>query len=276
MKRGAVFEAWIRKRIDKNKNALIIFNGGLGSGKSYGSLCLAHDISKIFGTHFTIKDNLDFDFIGILKKMQMEKNAPAGTAFVLEEVGSMGSGAGAREWQSKANKLFNSFMQTSRHRRHIFIMNCPSFNSLDVVSRRLCHLRFEAVGIDYGKKISVFKPFFLQTNYDTGKIYQKYKRFEIDGMTRVMNRMAFTLPPRDMIREYEQAKSQFTTDLNKEIIRIDDQKKSTKPQLKNRAKVVYALLDAGKNTKEIGEMVGVTRRQVQYYARNRIRGNEEK
>ena len=114
-----ILDRWVEKKIKKNKNAIIIFNGETGSGKSYACLKFAVDLSKRLETLFTVKGNMAFKFSNLLKKTKMPKNNKPGTVFLLEEIGAFDSGAAAREWQSEANKFFFSFLQTSRYKRQL-------------------------------------------------------------------------------------------------------------------------------------------------------------
>ena len=144
-----VFNKWVISRIRKNQNAIIIFNGGTGSGKSYAGIRCALDLSREMGTNFSIEKNLAFKFTDLLIKMGLPGNEHPGTIFVMEEVGSFGSGAASREWQSQANKFFFSFMQTSRHRNQVLLLNCPSFHYLEKGTRQLVHFLFSVTHIYY-------------------------------------------------------------------------------------------------------------------------------
>ncbi len=252
-KKPKVFLSWVKKRIENNKNVIIMFNGGTGSGKSFGCIELALLISKMFGTSFSIKGNLAFTFQDLLKKMKGEDNQEPGTVFIMEEVGAFGSGAAAREWQSKVNRFFFSFLQTSRHRNQILILNCPSFSYLEKGSRELVHFQFESLGIDFRKKLSYFKPFAVQVNRRTGQLFFKYLRYRWEGTRKFMNRMEFKLPPQPIINEYERVKLAFTTALNASMEEDgvqDKDKVNTKP-LKNTRRLTEQLHKAGNTTKDI-------------------------
>jgi len=126
---------WVKWRIKRNKNCILIINGGTGSGKTYSGATLACDVASMLGTSFTAENNIDFTFKGLLQKMELPQNKKAGTPFLFEEVGAVGGGAASRDWQSKANKFFFSFMQTARHRNQVLIFTCPSFAALEKETR---------------------------------------------------------------------------------------------------------------------------------------------
>jgi hypothetical protein len=224
------FLGYVKERITKNKNVIIVINGATGSGKSYAGIQLGYLISEMFGSNFNIKENVGFEFKDLLKKSMMEKNKAKGTVFLFEEVGAFGGGASSREWQSKANKFFFSFMQTARHRNQILIFTCPNFANLDAGARQLVHVNLNTIGIDFKTNISYLKPYFLQINTRTGKTYFKYMRFKSDNnsfWTRLKD-IRLGLPKKEVLDEYEKTKTNFTDNLNKTI--INDGVESVKPK----------------------------------------------
>lgn len=215
-------EALIYKRIvDKNKNIIWVINGGTGSGKSYASIYIALKLAYMFDTEFTIKKNMAFSFVELLKKMKLPGNDQKGTVFLLEEAGAMGSGAASRQWQTKANIAFDSFLQTSRHRNQVFLMNCPMFSMLDMRARSLAHLQGTMVGVDPSRSKAAMKVFKLQTNAITGKQYTKYIRGTKKGVRTKLNPYVTSIPPLKVREEYELLKTKYTDKLNDEIIALE-------------------------------------------------------
>ncbi len=212
------FIKWIEQRIKKNKNVIIIINGSTGAGKTFAALDLAIKVAEKMETSFSLMSNMDFTFSGLLMKMKMPINIKPGTVFLFEEVGAVGGGASARQWQSKANSFFNSFMQTSRHKNHILIMTTPMFSYLDKGVRELCHLQITMKNINPQSKISTGKPFILQSNPISGKVYFKYLRVKHQGLKRKVKEITFKLPPTEIVNEYETIKTKYTTKLNKKIM----------------------------------------------------------
>lgn len=259
-----VFLKWLQSRINKNLNAIIVFNGGTGSGKSFACIRLGIDASEMLNTHFSIENNVAFKFKDSLIKMQLKQNQKAGTVFIMEEVGAFGSGASAREWQSQANKFFFSFLQTARHRQQILILNCPSYSYLEKGSRELVHFVFDATSIDIQKKLSYFKPFAIQINRRTGKPYFKFLRYKFDGIKRRMDRMMFALPPDDYIKEYEAEKLKFTTALNKSMMEQQNirQRGQGKEHVKNRTQAIKKLVESGNSKRYVANLLGISERTV--------------
>lgn len=222
---------WIKNRIRKNKNVIIIINGATGSGKTYASLRIAEECREIFDTNFSIKENVAFNFIDLLKKTMLPINDKPGTPYVFEEVGAIGAGSSSRSWQSQANQFFFSFMQTTRHRNQILIMTCPNFAFLEKGTRSLVHLQCETSEINYSKKVCVLKPYRIQVNSRTGKFYFKYLRFIYQGMKRKLMFWEVKLPSEKILKDYEIVKLKFTTSLNKGF--LDQKKEKVKEPPKN-------------------------------------------
>lgn len=221
---------WVKSRIDRNKNCIIVINGATGSGKTYAGIRFCQDIAKMLGTSFNIKDNLDFKFGELLKKMGLEENQTPGTPFLFEEVGVIGGGAASRDWQSKANRFFHAFMQTSRHRQQVLVMTCPSFGYLDKGARELCHTQLEMTSIDFTRSKSYAKPYLLQVNRRSSKIYFKYLRFKENKIHYKLTLMEFGLPEKKIRDEYENMKMKYTKDLTESIINADKPKERVEKQ----------------------------------------------
>lgn len=218
---------WLVWRIKRQKNAIIAIVGPTGSSKSYDAITLAYSVAKRFDTHFTIADNLDFKFEGLIKKTMLPENSKPGTPFIFEEVGSIVSGASSREWQSKLNKFFFSFMQTTRHRQQILIFTTPHFAFLDKGVRNLCHLLIETQKIDFSKRLAYVKVYTLQTNMKSGKTYYKFLRFINHGEKGKLKYLAIAYPPDDLVKDYEKVKTEYTTELNQSIINRSEGNKAT-------------------------------------------------
>lgn len=231
--KGDVFIDWIKKRIEKNRNAIIMINGATGSGKTFAAIDLAFRLSKIFNTNFDLKTNMDFTFSNLLEKMQLPINEAKGTVFLFEEVGAFDSGSSARQWQSRANMFFHSFMQTSRHKNQILILTCPMFSYLEKGTRELVHLQITMKKINPQNKTSVGKPFLLQTNPISGKTYFKYMRMIHNGVKLKVREIKFRLPPEDIVSEYEALKSRYTINLNQKIMEDSKPKEKKLPHKAN-------------------------------------------
>jgi len=265
MKNNALI-GWIEKRIKQNKNCIIIINGATGSGKTYAGLDLCLTLSNRNNNNFNVNNNLDFSFIGLKKKMNRPENTKPGTCFLFEEVGVAGGGASSREWQTKANAFFFSFMQTARHRNQIFIMTCPQFAYLEKGVRQMIHLQISMLCINPQIKKSFGKPFITQTNAMTGKIYFKYLRYKLKdriGRTKLM-RIRFDLPPQSVINEYEKLKLEYTKSLDKAIL-SEEKTLKTIGNFKADPEIIQFFLAKKYTNKKIADKLGVSVRTIQRY-----------
>lgn len=273
MVKSTVLTGWINKRIERNKNCIGIINGPTGSGKTYAAIDFALTLSKDNGTNFTIKDNLDFSFVALKKKMNLKCNDKPGTVFIFEEVGAIGGGAASREWQSKANTFFFSFMQTARHKNQILLMTCPQFSYLDKGVRQMCHLQITMLHINPKTKKSVAKPFIIQINPMSGKMYPKYLRYRRKGRKTSLKRIQFDLPPKRIVDEYEKLKLTYTKNLDREIL-----EKKEKPQFKIKADpdLIAYFRSRGLTQMETAIKLGVTTRTIQKYEHIEREANKNK
>lgn len=258
------FFCWVKQRIDKNKNAIIIVNGPTGSGKSYSAMEICRGVAEINNAHFSIKDNVSFSFTDMLEKTTLEQNKKPGTPFLLEEVGATGGGASSREWQSQANKFFFSFMQTSRHRNQVIVMTTPHFEFLEKGARNLVHMQIDTMKIDFRKKVALLKPHILQVNTRTGKIYFKFIRTTIDKKKMKVSCWVVPKPPEYMIKDYEAMKTNYTDELNKSMVPGNEDKKR-----KTHGKVIPSNLDdlreKGLNYSQIAMLENISQKSVKRY-----------
>lgn len=256
---------WIKWRIEKNKNVIIIVNGATGSGKTYTCINAANKVAQKMETHFSIKNNMAFKFSELLKKTELKINQKPGTCFIFEEVGAFGGGASSRQWQSKANMFFNSFLQTTRHRQQVLFMTTPFFTFLDSASRKLCHMQVDMVNINFKSKLSYARPFVLQVNSKTGKIYFKLLRIRVDGTTTKLSIWTNKLPPQDMIDIYEKIKNKYTTQLTQTIKDLDDTPTNKICEKKIDEKMIFEQIKNKIPTKVIMNVWGCAQRTVERY-----------
>ncbi len=254
---------WIHKKIDpkENKNALITIVGPIGSGKSYGALELARQIAKKNKTHFSIKNNVGFTFVDVLKKTSMEGNVKRGTPFIFEEVGVTGGGGSSREALSAPNRRFSSFIQTCRSRNQIIIFTVPKLGMIDSQARDMLHWLLITHHIDFKEEVLIVKPFKPQYNHQNDKLYKKYPRVTIDGIKCKVKRMKIAKPPADMIAEYEIEKDIYQKKLYKEFVK--EEEKNTHPRGAIDYDKAIELRKKGLTIRDISKFFNVTTDAVQ-------------
>lgn len=259
---------WMAWRIKRNKNVIVIINGPTGSGKTYSALEIGRQSAERHDTNFNISDNVSFNFVDLLKKTRKKINNKPGTPYVFEEVGAVGGGASSREWQSKANRLFFTFMQTGRCRNQILIFTCPNFSFLEAGARALCHMQMVMTGINFKQEVALAKPYILQQNLRTGKIYFKNLRF---GEKKArLKTFAIKHPPKDMAKEYEVVKDKYVSGVEKSIIDKDEKIDKRMVQSKLDVKKLYRLLDSKLfSIRECATMLNVNERTIYRYKQER-------
>src|SRR3990167_9289035 len=203
------FLEYIRRRISNNKNFLCCIVGATGSGKSYSALRLCQSLDPSFDIERCVLHPLD-----LLRLINSGKYKP-GTPMMVDEAGIM---INSRAWQSVQNKLFNYLLQSFRHKNFILFFTSPTFDFIDSASRKLFHSIIETKHIDKSRNVCINKPYLLQTNGISGKIYRKYLRIIDERYGKIpLKRLALGLPSKDLIFAYEKKKEEFTTKLYKEI-----------------------------------------------------------
>jgi len=253
------YHSYIAWRVKKNKNAIIVWNGPTGSGKTYGAIGECFCLSQTLGTHFCIKDNVDFRFDKMLEKMNLPQNQKPGTCFVFEEMGVTGGGGSSREWQSKVNRFFFSFLQTARHRNQILMFTCPHFSFLDSGARKLVHMQMSSKRIDFQRKLSIWTPYHLQTNQKTGKIYFKYLRYKTSSGSGKYKIHRVAMLPKPVVDEYELLKTEFTDSLYKQARELE-KPKAEKGRLDK--EMALAMVNTGVSLAKIATHFGVTTEAV--------------
>lgn len=272
---------WVYQRIKKNKNAIITINGPTGSGKTYTGLDIAIQGAARQGTRFTIKNNMAFTFKDLLKLTMLPENQHPGVYYLYEEPGAVGSGSSAKEWQSRANALANSFMQTNRCKNQVLILTHPLFSNLDLGSRKLIHMQITMLGINPQKKESYSRPFLLQVNTTTGKIYFKLMRFSVNGVKSKLKVYTSKLPDKAILEEYEAVKSKYVNSLNKRILEElehkDQKDKVSKTNLtrpgnipKVDVDVLQGLIAKGFTSRQCAAKIGCSKALIDYYRQNKL------
>lgn len=193
--------------VRNNKNCLVVTTGPTGSGKSYSNMRIAELwYEKRFNTSFPI-ENICFGVLDLLKRIR-SKELPVrkGELFILEE---SGTSIGALDFQSKTSKIFSYVLQSFRSMNLCLLMNLPYFTMLNKQARELVHIQLETLSIDANEKILYLKPFLLQTNATSGKLYRHFPRVVINSSMECIEYISYGLPSKELTDAYEEAKQDF-------------------------------------------------------------------
>ena len=259
--RKPVLIQWVHDRVMvKNLNALLCFIGNPGSGKSYSSIRFAELVSKKNGVEFSV-DNIVFtpkEFIKLINSGNLKR----GSVIIMDEAGVA---INSRKWQSSINLMVNYVIQTFRHQNYVVILNAPYFDFIDTAVRKMFHMIFEMIRIDFKKGRSWTRPKVIQVNQRTGHVYYKWLRYKVAGeQPMALDKAGFLLPSKEIRNAYEQKKKDYTSKLNKGLEVDLDMQDSTKPkELTDMQKVIINLRNEyGLNEVNIGKVMGITQPSV--------------
>jgi len=200
----------IRRRITEfNLNAIAIWVGPTGTGKSYSALRLA----ELVDDRFTLK-HLVFSADNFLDLINVNRNEDdsgsegiePGQVLVWDEAGL---GMPAREWQSIFNRSVGYVLQSFRFKRIALFMTVPDQAFIDAQARALFHYYFECVAIDRMNKWVIAKPFITEHSPRFGKDYMKYPRIRLSTGTVKMGTVQFALPSSNLRESYEEKRRKY-------------------------------------------------------------------
>ena len=167
---GYLINHWMDGRFKKNKNILIATIGATGSGKSYANLRMME-----LWYLYKFKTQLPMENVCFSIKEAMElinsQKLPKGSLLVIEEAGvTMNS----LDFQNKIVKFFNFVLQSFRSKNIGILFNLPNLGFMTKTGRTLLHGIFQAMKINPQTKEVSVKPFYIQTEPFSGKVYKHY------------------------------------------------------------------------------------------------------
>ena len=228
LKEGDVFDKFISNRLFKNnENALCVTTGGTGSGKTFKDLRQTeihyqrHFKDRFPDINKRIIQNTCFSLDKVSERLT-SGDLERGEILIIEEAGVQ---MGNLDFQNKTAKMFNYVLQCFRSKNIGLLFNLPVYTMLNKTARQLLHFHMLMVSIDYKKKMSKCKPFYLQLNRMTGKVYPKYPRIIIGGVGTPIKRLNYRLPNQELIDMYEKMKDNF----------VDKQTRQLKEHLEDKA-----------------------------------------
>jgi len=143
-------------------------------------------------------------------------NLKKGDFLIFDEAGV---GISSRDWYSIQNKLLGCVLQTFRNMNIGVIFTTPNLSFIDIQARKLFHYYLETDHIDFKRELAYLRTYELQHNSLLGKDYHKHPVC-LDEHNRVITIQSIAVPkPRpDLIKEYEDAKTEFTKKLNEKVL----------------------------------------------------------
>ena len=215
-------ESWIRwahhRVINKNQNNLITIVGATGSGKTYFGLSFAEKLANKNKVDFNIT-HVVFSLPDLMSLINSEKLKRGSVVLFDEPQISISN----RDFQSKANKVFNYLLSTFRHLNYTLLFCTPYEDLLDKSTRKLFHAKLLMQSINIKNKTSTVRPYLIEYNSKLGKFYEKFLRVKYKPkgcniyMMKPLKRWTLPIASSELLVQYEKKKRAFTKELNIEI-----------------------------------------------------------
>jgi hypothetical protein len=189
------------KRLEENRNLVILFTGKVGGGKSYGSLSVADYLTPDLRVGYDLNSMV----YSIEDFIQQVKTLPPGHVVIMDEAGIT---AGSRDTMTKESKALSKVIQSIRYLKHCSIFSLPNINFLDKNIRLMIDIVFEHVEQQKQGEFTPFRPELT----DDGKDVQLIPYTIGDT---VIRSVYFPLPRPSLIRDYEKKRREHNmTQLN--------------------------------------------------------------
>lgn len=206
-------ESWIAAQVaervrERNLNAICIFVGPTGAGKSYSALRMA----ELMDPSFTMKRVVfrALDFLDLINDPAVVK----GHVVLWDE---MGLGMPARDWQNVFNRSVGFVLQSFRFKNLILLMTVPDQSFIDSQARRLFHYFFECIAVHRKEEIVVAKPFIVDHNARFDKDYLKYPTVTRPEGPEKVGSIEFHQPSPQLRRAYEDHRKGFMDSYYREL-----------------------------------------------------------
>lgn len=191
----------------KNKNAMVVFVGDPGSGKSYAAISTACAVDPNFSVEKIVYTPKDF-----LKALD---NARRGDIIIWDEAGV---GIPAREWNTIQNKVISYVLQTFRFQNIGVFFTTPGSALLDKIARILIHYQVKVLG--YNKETRDAVSVVYQREYDPVRDTLEWKKWQVDEDGKVIdpNPVFVPYPPEGIVKEYEKTSREYKQKVREEAI----------------------------------------------------------
>ena len=208
----------VSRTMKQNKNNLISVVGKTGSGKTLSAISICEIMSKMDGVPFDVKIHVVFTLKELMDLINSGK-LRRGSKIVCDEFQCSVS---AREFQTKANKIFNYVLSTFRHLNLTLFFCTPFETLLDKNTRKLFHARIETMNINKNNQTCRLKPRYIENADFKAEPYRKqmivcYKDDSGNNKSRPLFYWDVPRPSKENEDSYEKMKFDFTRRLNKNI-----------------------------------------------------------
>jgi len=241
------------RMIKDNRNVLAATVGKTGSGKSWFNLAVMESwYERKFNFPFPIQ-NVCFSVDDVVRRLRRD-DLKRGEFLILEEGGvNMGS----LDFQTKIAKTFNYILQSFRSLNLGLMINLPYFSMLNKNTRMLMHLLFETVSIDRVTNRIMVKPFILQADQRSGKVYTHAPKVLVNGSYEKLERETYPRPSQALVEAYEARKKAFV------MRTIDDASEAHQKKIlftESQAQAYYLKKVKRLKNAEVGRWMGIDAR----------------
>lgn len=189
-----------RDLIVPETNNFFLANGILchNSGKTYATIYEA----LLIDPEFTL-DNLVFttqEYLNVIKTIKK------GEVILWDETGAS---LGNREFATKMNRNISKIFQTQRYLNFAGLMTTPSLNLIDKQPRDLLNSVVVMKRIIKSYNISIARIYDKRADPISGKTFNVLPRVSVGNTTYKIRDFAFSLPPKKILKEYEERKDDF-------------------------------------------------------------------
>lgn len=246
----------------KNNCINLVVTGEPGSSKSWSLMSYLSACDPSFNI-----DRVFFKGAPFMRFLN-SKGLTRGKAVMFDEAGvEMYS----LNWQNEINRGLNALFQTMRHKNYIFGMTVPYMGFLSKGVRTLMNTRFQTMGWSTKTGKSKVIPRRLEYNQEKDKIYKKRLIVKSKKGMSYCDFIELPAPPKELIKDYEQMKKEFTevlySDIQESLENFETKKKLTifkeRPDyLPPRSKLYIDGYREGLSTQEIAEKYSIDPRVV--------------
>lgn len=268
-------KAWVtyaKRRVKDNQNFVAVVTGETGSGKSYSALSYCLQIDPTFNP----KKQVVFYFKDLMQLINDDEFHNREWKIIMwDEIQIEMSN---RKWQSKLNQSIIQLLSTFRAQNIILLMTAPNKSMLDAQVKKLLHAEIKCKG--FIKKTSLCKlmPRYSQYNPDKDRIYPHKLMHNIGGKGYIpVDIWYIGKAPKEVLRLYEDKKTQFNIDLNRKIESnlMDNSKDSSTKGYDQTEKIIELLEQYGDNPVMINKhLKHLSLKSIETYIRMVKKGNE--
>ena len=193
----------------EEENAVILWIGNVGKGKSTQAITFCKDLDPSFGLNrivYSVEELLQLTRTGELKK---------GSAILFDEIAGSEEGADSRKSMSHINQILSYLTTTIRSDGYIIVYCVPLLSQIDK-RERLIGVKglFTSLRINRRTKKSYARFNWVLLSSKEAKVYYPipvYKTWE--GLTKKLKEVIFNFPKdKEFIKAYKEKKERFKAD----------------------------------------------------------------